>query len=287
MIRRVASLVPILAGSMLAGAMGLACAGESPPPPGVAPSRAEPNAPAPETQEEGAAALRETPTESPPAAPELGPFALGTRVGKVETFGIPGDRTVRLAHAPEHEARAIVYLHGMCSDTTAAEPWFPEAARYGTVIALRADVPCDDRPGFKWPKDPALLEARIARALERVKEERGGRLDLERPALIGYSQGAHRSELLTAAYPGRYRRVVLGGPPEAALAEHFQGVERVAFLGGEKEDTSHMVRGAANLAESGIATRFFLLPRAPHGSFGPRGNEVMRETLAWVFSNER
>lgn len=272
---------------LLFGGFGvLACARAA-----LAPASPGPDSAATEsarTENPGAPLEKSAPPAGDVEGPEpvpLAPFPSSLRVGSVENLPVPNDRSLRLAHAPAGELRALVYLHGMCSDTSAAEPWFPEATRYGTVVALRADVPCEDRPGYKWPKDPALLDARITRALARVREERGGHLDVERPVLIGYSQGAHRAELLTAAFPGRFPRLVLGGPPEAALPEHFAGVERVAFLGGEKEDTSHMVRGQRNLDAARIPARFFLLPRAPHGSFGPRGTEVMRDVFEWLFAD--
>jgi pimeloyl-ACP methyl ester carboxylesterase len=145
------------------------------------------------------------------------------------------------------------------------------------------ETPCGDRPGNKWTKDPALLQARIDRALEAVRLARGGHLDTETLGMIGYSQGAHRAEVLAGAYPERYPWIVLGGPPEAALPQNFRRVKHLAILGGELENTAHMRLGAERVKESGVDVRFFTLPRAYHGDYGPDGVRVMSEVLAWVF----
>jgi len=147
---------------------------------------------------------------------------------------------------------------------------------------LRAETPCGDRPGNKWTKDSSILQARIDRALEAVRVARGGHLELKKLAMIGYSQGAHRAELLAAAYPERYPWVMLGGPPEAALPENFRAVERLAVFGGEFEKSEHMQRGARRVAASGIPTKYFILPKAYHGDFGPQGPAVMQQVLDWT-----
>src|SRR5690606_36748140 len=142
---------------------------------------------------------------------------------------------------------------------------------HATVVTVRADVPCPDRPGYKWPQEPAAIQARIDRALHYVKELRAGHLDTSVITLIGYSQGAHRAERLAAAYPTRYRKLVLGGPPTPPEETLLAHAEAVAILGGELEDTSHMELGFSNLQAAGRNARFFVLPRAHHGGYGPEG----------------
>lgn len=192
------------------------------------------------------------------------------------------DRSVRIAHAGPDTNAAIVYLHGMCGNPKGADPWLDIATKRGTFIVVRANVPCPDRPGYKWPKDPQLIQARIETALKVAKEQRGGHLDTRRVTLIGYSQGSHRAELLAARYPGRYPLLVLGGPPTAAEPQNFASVHRVAILGGELEDTSHMLEGLEALKSSEISARFFLLPGAHHGNYGAQGRRIMTEVFEWL-----
>lgn len=197
---------------------------------------------------------------------------------------VPGDRPLRVAHAPAGRRQAIIYLHGMCGDEKGADAWADVATRHGTLITLRADVPCGDRPGFKWPKEPEAIQARLERALAIVRDLRGGELDDQAPILIGYSQGAHRAEKLAGAYPHRYRLLALGGPPTAASPDRLRHADRVAILGGELEDTSHMLEGYLDLSSSGIDTEFFTLPRAGHGGYGPEGRRVMTEVFSYLLA---
>lgn len=195
---------------------------------------------------------------------------------------MPGDRPLRVALAAPSEDRAIVYLHGMCGAEEGADVWAKRATAYGTLVTLRADVPCGDRPGYKWPKDAGAIQARIERALTRVSEVRGSPLRTEDVWLIGYSQGAHRAERVAAAYPHLYRTLALGGPPTAASPERLRHARHIAVFGGELEDTSHMVEGYLQLYAAGLDTRFFTLPRAGHGGFGPEGPRVMGEIFAFL-----
>lgn len=195
---------------------------------------------------------------------------------------VPGDRPLRVAQASPEIERAIVYLHGMCGAEKGADVWADLATQHGTLITLRADVPCDDRPGYKWPKDPSAIQARIESALNLVRGLRAGRLSDRDILLIGYSQGAHRAERLAATYPHRYRTLILGGPPGAASPERLRHARRVAVLGGELEDTSHMVDGYLALRAAGIDAEFFTLPRAGHGGYGPEGRRVMIEVFSYA-----
>lgn len=196
---------------------------------------------------------------------------------------VPLDKPLRVTHAGAEIAHAIVYLQGMCSDAKSADVWFEEASKHGTVIALRPDVPCmPERPGFKWPAEPGLIEARLERALELVKEQRGGQLDARVLTLVGYSQGSGRAELLASRSPERYRHVVLGGHPGPVFVPHFQPPQRVAFLGGDQEKTDDMRASDLALQAAGVDSRFFLLPHSYHGTYGPEGQRVMSEVLQWL-----
>jgi pimeloyl-ACP methyl ester carboxylesterase len=171
----------------------------------------------------------------------------------------------------------------MCGSTRAMDPWSSIASHYGTMIILSADLPCEGRPGTRWPKDVSLIQARIDKALAVVKSARGGLLDTDHLALIGYSQGAHRGEGLAGMYPDRYEYLILGGSPEAPSPQNLAKSRSVAIVGGEREDVSHMRAGDEALRRAGVRSKFFLLPRAAHGDYGPQGPEVLARVFAWMF----
>lgn len=243
--------------------------------------KSDPHATAPARLEAPAEMAEESPLPPQDSTSFTLPPTAATE-GVVEVV-VEGDKAVRVVHAPSPTTRAIIYLHGMCSTPNAADRWSEQVRRHGTLIMLRADIPCGDRPGFKWPQEGASIQARIDAALLAVQGARNGHLDSERLNLIGYSQGAHRAEILTGLYPERYERIGLGGPPTAAEPTHFHERQRVFVLGGELEDYSHMKRGAEALAAAGIPSRFALLPKAYHGDYGPEGPRVVGEALDWLF----
>jgi pimeloyl-ACP methyl ester carboxylesterase len=170
----------------------------------------------------------------------------------------------------------------MCGDPQGAEPWIDLATQRGTFIVVRANVPCPDRPGYKWPKEVEAIQERIDAALSLVKDERGGLLNTDVITLIGYSQGAHRAERLAQAYPSRYPKLVLGGPPTPPEVASFPAKPRIAILGGELENTDHMQQGYHDLLDGGLSARFFVLPRTHHGGYGPEGRRVMSEVFEWL-----
>jgi len=193
------------------------------------------------------------------------------------------DRPLRISHAGPTTRHAIIYLHGMCGDSKGADPWSDQATRYGTLIVVRADEPCLDRPGYKWPKDLDAIAARIDQALKSVQDARNGLLDVEHPSLIGYSQGAYRAEQLIGQFPGRYPRAILGGPPTPPSYDALKTATAVAVLGGELEEHQHMLEGTTDLIAHGLHARFFLLPRVHHGNYGPEGPRVVAQALNFVF----
>lgn len=228
-----------------------------------------------------AASSAPAPTECPKPSPARLPP--GVLPGVAVDVPVPGDRSVRVVHGGANTNRALVYLHGMCGNPEAMNDWSPLASHYGTLVVLRADVPCGDRPGFKWPGDIGIIQQRIDRALDAVAAQRGGHLDREKLTLIGYSQGAHRGERLAEAYPDRYPLLILGGPPGTASPERLARTQAVAILGGELENTEHMQAGDEALRAAGLRSRFFLLPRVGHGGYGPEGVRVLGEVFAWLF----
>jgi predicted esterase len=194
---------------------------------------------------------------------------------------VPGDRPVYVLPGNAGDPRVIVYLHGMCGDTTAADHFHEAVRAHGTLIAVRGDTPCENGR-FKWRDDASKIQARIRAAFEQVKALRGGELTLERALLFGYSQGADRAEKLAARYPQLYPRIVLGGPPMKASPLKLARAQRVAILGGELETTETMRAGFDALQAAGIASRLFTLECAYHGYFGADPETQLSEVLDWV-----
>lgn len=208
----------------------------------------------------------------------------GVVPGKSVTISVAGDRGAFAIHAPAENTRAIVYLHGMCGNVRAVESWKDVLATSGTLIAVLGDRPCG-AGRYKWGKDLGQLQQRVEHALRAVKSARGGLLDIEHPILFGYSQGADRAEALAARFPKRYQLVVLGGSPKMPRLQHLGETTAVAMFAGELEVSGNMRLGAEVLAAAGKPARFFLLPKAKHGEFGPEGSRVMSEIFSWLLSD--
>jgi predicted esterase len=241
------------------------------------PARAEPTAAAPAPAQAVEVGAAEPP---PPALPA------GIEPGVSVLVPVPGDKPVLVIHAPADNRRAIIYLHGLCGNVRAVESWKQAAVASGTLISLLGDRPCGGGR-YRWGKKLAVIESRLEQALRAVQAARGGLLDSDRPVLFGYSQGADKAEALVARQPQRYRLVVLGGSPHEPKLRHLGDATAVAVFGGELETFGHMQAGAEVLAAAGKTARFFLLPKAKHGEFGPDGNRVMGELFTWLFSGDQ
>ncbi len=226
-------------------------------------------------------ALRNQPAPAPAPAvqqPEAPRFVPGVPI----TIPVPGDRPLFVIHAPAEVTRTLIYLHGWCGRAEAPEVWKQAAAKHGTLISLTAEVSCPNGR-TRWGKvNTGEQHERIQRAIAVVREERGGALDPSDLILIGYSQGAARAYRLSKRFPGFYPRLVLGGPPEAPAPGWFPSTRAIAVLGGELETTGDMRLGTADLQEAGMLARYFMIPAAGHGSFGPEAETLMDDVLSWL-----
>lgn len=237
-------------------------------------SEPEPEPPAPEIPPPRCASVPPLlPNGATPPAPPHAP--LGQEVA------VPGDRPAYVLPGEAGDSRVIIYLPGMCGDTTAVD-YFREAARaHGTLISVRGDTACDNGR-FKWRDDPAKIQARIRAAFDSVNSARGGDLRLDQALLFGYSQGADRAEKVAALFPKQYPRVVLGGPPLKPSPRKLAHAERVVVFGGELETTDNMRAGFDALQAAGIASRWFTIDCAYHGYFGTNPESQFGELLDWV-----
>jgi predicted esterase len=224
------------------------------------------------------------PVSASAAAPVSASAAAPAPAPSPTKIAVPLDQAVYVAHAPPGEQRAIVYLHGRCGDVLAFRAWARAAARYGTLIALQGDVPCKGGWRSTWSYDMAGLDRRIHRAIEAVSAARGSPLDAASITLVGYSLGAARVEGLAKRFPGRYERAILIAGPSPPEASSFPGAAAVVLMAGDRDRRRHLQEAAAALLAGGVPARFMLLPGARHGEYGPAGERVMGEALAWAFA---
>jgi predicted esterase len=189
---------------------------------------------------------------------------------------------VFVAHGPPGEGRAVIYLHGRCGDPLAFRAWARAAARVATVVSIQGDVKC--KGGFRttWSNDVRALDRRVTQALAAVGAARGAPLDGDSLTVVGYSLGASRAEDLVSARPRRYRRALLVAGPLAPEPASFAEAGAVAVIAGGRDRRRHLEEGASALADGGVAARYMLLPGAKHGEYGPEGERVMGEALAWA-----
>lgn len=202
----------------------------------------------------------------------------------IVTVEVPDDADVLVSPGDASVTRPIAYLHGMCADPREdLEAWGGIAKAHGTVIALAGDVPCEDAPGRrKWSKDPDAIDRRIGAAVSAVARARGLPLEPRSLVLIGESMGAARAEALAARFPERYTRLVLVGSPETPSPDDLRSARAVATLAGERETQDKMKAGARALDAAGIPARFWELPGATHGNYGPDGERIMGEAVGFV-----
>lgn len=203
--------------------------------------------------------------------------------GVVSLTAADGQR-VLVAYGAAGQKRVMVYLHGRCDDPGEALGAFAAAVKgKGHVVApVGPEGGC---PGgnTQWGSDPARLDAQIQAAVAAAEKKVGGRWDRGDQVLIGYSQGAARGEDLLPRQP-RFRRVIFIGSPEAPEARFYGGVAAVALLAGERDRRDLMVAGEQALRRAGKPVKFFLLPGAEHGEFGPQGGPVMAAALGFVLN---
>ncbi len=207
---------------------------------------------------------------------------------------VPGDRPVEVALGPSDSRHAIVYLHGVCGDPNAFESWIGAAVAHATLISLRGDEPCKkDASRFKWSwngkKHVARIDAAIA-AVEALRQSAADSvkvtpLDREHVTLIGYSQGAHRAEVLASMFPEKFARVALIAMATAPDAGRLHRAERVLLMAGGWDARTHIYQGYQTIRRhKKDAVRYLELPKARHGEYGPKAEETMADALAWLFA---
>lgn len=187
--------------------------------------------------------------------------------------------------APGAPGATVVYLHGFCGDPRRIDEWAPTAQRHATVVAIYGDAPCRNRPGrYRFTADMKYLDYRIRRALGSVGKGLGRSLDGP-IVLVGYSEGAQRAEDLAWVYPDRYRRVALMSGPATPSFLKLRGAARVAVTRGGREYRRNYRISAEQIERGGVEARYFELPKAAHGEFGPDAPRVMGTLFDWLLAS--
>lgn len=211
---------------------------------------------------------------------------------------VEGDLVAQVAHGAIGNRRVIVYLHGHCGDVHKLRDWAAAGVHFGTVVGLLGDDKCKERGRYKWGVGVERTDRRILAALKAVSAVRaagggggipgvhGAPLDLDAITVVGYSQGSARAEGLVRAYPARYRRAILIAGPKEHAAKSFREALGIAVVGGQKDLTSHLKDAASKAISAGVRARYFELPGARHGDYGPDAVKVMGEVLLWVFAEQ-
>ena len=127
-----------------------------------------------------------------------------------------------------------------------------------------------------------MIRARIEAAVSAVASARGVTLDTRHMTLVGYSEGALRAESLAKRYPHDFPWLVLGGDPHEPPVDALLPVRAVAMLAGARDAQETMRKGAKARAAAGGITKFFELPDAAHGHYGPEAEAVMNGVLTWL-----
>jgi pimeloyl-ACP methyl ester carboxylesterase len=207
---------------------------------------------------------------------------------RFELVSVPGDNSVRVRAGAADDPRVLVYLPGKCGNPEAPFDAFPSAAASaGTLVVVEGSIRCPGSRRRRWEPDLAAIDRRIRRAVQAVaaargEGERAKGLDQTTATILGYSEGALRAEGLARSFPQRYPTAVVMASPRKPAAQSFVQSRRVAFVVGEKDRRDLMVDGAGDAEKVNRHVRLFLLPGATHGTYGPAGEQVMGEVLAFV-----
>lgn len=276
-----------LCGQAIAAGIWITACVASPPEP--------PRAPPPPRETRSAPSVAPSPPAPPPEAENVSeddPEAPPEPAPREDVFDttlpvevpVTGDKTVLVAHGKRDNRQVIVYLHGLCGDVTKYRAFAAASVHYGTVIALRGDDKCDEPGRFKWGSGVDQTHVRILSAVSAVSAVRPVPLDPRPITLVGYSQGSARAEALVNMFPGRYKRAVLVAGPREHNPKSFQDALGIAIVAGEKDLKTHLSESAAKAQKAGVRAKYFELPGARHGEYGPEAVKVMGEALAWVFA---
>ncbi|MCC6644287.1 MAG: hypothetical protein IT374_01790 [Polyangiaceae bacterium] len=202
--------------------------------------------------------------------------------GVVVSLEVPGDVPVAFVRATSASKRVIVYLPPRCVDAGESfREWAVVASRDASALGLTGDTPCPASPHQQLTTDITKLSSRVDAALSAAAAV--SQIDRASIVLAGYSQGAARAEDLVQHDPARFPRALLIGAPEAPQVSHLGRARAVATAAGERDRRDLMLTGTQALGRAGVPSRFFLLPGAAHGEFGPEGGDVMLEAIAWLF----
>jgi pimeloyl-ACP methyl ester carboxylesterase len=154
------------------------------------------------------------------------------------------------------------------------------------MIAVTGDEPCPKNPQLRrWGAGSARIHARVEAAIRAASANRSKPLNAQDLTIVGYSEGALRAEAVAKRFPERYSRVALIGQPTRPSAHGFLPTQTIASVVGSRDYQQNMREGAKALEGAGLAVKFFVLPHAGHGEYGPDAERTMSDVFAHLFSD--
>jgi predicted esterase len=206
--------------------------------------------------------------------------------GKTIMFRSAHDVRVYGFHGEPQTDRIAVYFHGDCGDVSAFRFFAPVMKSWASLISLKGDIPCPKHEGrFRWSGDLRVMKSRIDDAIAALEELRGKPFDHQHIPLIGYSAGTIQVELLAEKYPKLHDRTMVIAGPVTPSARRFRKSKAVVIMVGQYDRQSHLKYGHTLFQKVGIPSRFFELPKAAHGKYGPNVVEVMEKAIPWMFTH--
>jgi predicted esterase len=200
----------------------------------------------------------------------------------VERFAAPGVGELLVAPGDPTSDGVLLYLHGRCGDPEAFQAFVRAIPPSLTLISVRGDVRCKGSSRTKWSVHPAVIDARLQRAVQEVGARRAAPLRSDGWLVMGYSEGALRAEALLTRFPDRYVGGLLAGGPRAPRDGSMSRARRVVLMAGSLDARNHLIAAAEDLSRRGVTARFDLLPGARHGEYGVEAERIVGAALSWV-----
>lgn len=215
-----------------------------------------------------------------PTEPTATALRVSRAEGPVRVEALEGTDPVTFVARGHAGDKRLVFLHGMCGHAKGyAQSFQYSATLWGRLIAPQGDIVCGKGPWAKWSADVAPLDERIDQAFSRTHAGNGP------IAVIGYSQGATRTEQLARRWPEKYAWLVSIGAPRSPSPRGLGHLKRAVMMAGERDRQDQMKQAVRAFERAGIPCTFIELPQARHGSMGKYPEKTMSRALLWLFDH--
>jgi len=219
------------------------------------------------------------------------------RAPALEELAIPGYEPALVAPPRGSDAPrpVLVATHG-ANDRAEAH-----CAMWRAIVDGRAFVLCPrGRPSnrgatgptsvYYYPDAPSLARE-VTAALEALRARYGDRVDTDRPAYAGFSQGAIDGAELLPSHPASFARAVLieggthGWAAPTAEALYERGAERVLFACGTEPCRERATAATRVLEDAGVDARLVYVAAAGH-NYGGDVERAVQGAFAWVIEGD-